>query len=167
VGSVADCVKAIAVAGDVISDKGAPMTATLRTATDADVEALLDLWSNATHPSVSDDHASLLTLLSRDPEAIVVAVDQSGNVIGSVIAGFDGWRGAIYRLSVDPKWRRQGLATRLLDAAEDRFRVLGARRSHAIVISTEDQAMAFWRSSTWTAERSRARFVQDLPDTVP
>ena len=138
------------------------MPVELRAATEADIEALLALWRRATHPSVSDDAESLRTLLARDPHAVLVAADGE-DLVGSVIGGFDGWRASIHRIAVDPSWRRQGVASRLLSAVEARFRAVGARRCQAIVISTDEDAMAFWRSTTWTEDDDRARFVLDDP----
>ncbi|MFT2543482.1 GNAT family N-acetyltransferase, partial [Escherichia coli] len=66
-------------------------------------------------------------LLCRDPEAVLV-VRSEGRIVGTVIAGWDGWRAHLYRLAVHPDHRRQGLARVLLDAAEDRLRALGAGR---------------------------------------
>lgn len=48
--------------------------------------------------------------------------------MGSVIAGWDGRRGSLYRLAVAPDYRRQGLGRRLLDVAEGRLASSGAAR---------------------------------------
>jgi hypothetical protein len=45
-------------------------------------------------------------LLSRDPEALLIARG-GGEVIGSLIVGWDGWRGSFYRLAVHQSWRRK------------------------------------------------------------
>ena len=55
--------------------------------------------------------------MDRDPELFVVATDGS-EVIGSLMGGWDGWRGNMYRLAVDPQHRRLGLARRLVEEGE-------------------------------------------------
>ena len=94
----------------------------------------------------------------RDPGALMVA-DASGQIVGSVIAGWDGWRGSIYRLAVAPAYRRAGLGRRLLHEAELRLRALGARRLHAIVVGSDAQALAFWESTGWEHQVGQRRFA--------
>ena len=135
------------------------MSVSLRPGRHEDVEQVLALWREAdAEPTHTDDAAGLMTLLDRDPEALIVAVD-GDRLVGSVIAGWDGWRGSIYRIVVAPDQRRAGLGRRLLQAAEDRLRRVGARRSQAIVVETDDLAVAFWRASGWAAQVERVRFV--------
>jgi ribosomal protein S18 acetylase RimI-like enzyme len=135
------------------------MTVQLRTARAADVDGVLALWRAAdAEPTHTDDEDGLLTLLAADPRALILAED-NGRVVGSVIAAWDGWRGSIYRLVVAPSHRRAGLGRRLLAAAEERLHTAGARRSQAIVVSTDGQAVGFWRASSWTEQVERARFV--------
>ena len=135
------------------------MTVTLRPGQPADVDAVLALWRDAdAEPTHTDDAAGLAMLLERDADALIVAVDDD-RLIGSVIAGWDGWRGSIYRLVVAPSHRRAGLGRRLLGAAEERLGRGGARRSQAIVVETDQQATSFWRASGWAEQVERIRFV--------
>ena len=66
---------------------------TIRSATLDDVEALLVFWADAAENAdrPSDDAEVVRALLDRDPEALLVA-DDGGRVVGTVIAGWDGWR---------------------------------------------------------------------------
>jgi GNAT superfamily N-acetyltransferase len=112
------------------------MTSTIRTGRLSDVEAVLSLWAAAgAEPSHTDDAKSVAKLIVHDPLALMVAEDND-QLVGSVIAGGDGWRGSIYRLAVAPSHRRLGLGTRLLHAAEARLsttggvRLQGNRRGH-------------------------------------
>jgi predicted N-acetyltransferase YhbS len=68
------------------------MSITIRFASAADVPEVLDLWSVAARDGARPQEvAQIAPLLGNDPEALLVAVD--GDVIvGSVIAGWDGWR---------------------------------------------------------------------------
>jgi ribosomal protein S18 acetylase RimI-like enzyme len=98
-------------------------------------------------------------LLEYDPDSLLVA-EAEDQLVGSVIAAWDGWRGSIYRLVVLPSERRRGLGRRLLSLAQDRLDGLGARRLQAIVVQSGDQAMAFWRASGWEEQSQRRRFVR-------
>ena len=110
-------------------------------------------------PTHTDDSASICRLIAHEPSALIIAVDTGGGVIGSVIAGWDGWRGSMYRLVVAPGHRRQGLGRQLLAEAEERLRA-GATRLQAAVVETDAQARGFWRSSGWEQQVHRLRFVK-------
>ena len=52
--------------------------------------------------------------LERNPGMSFVALS-SGKVVGVTLAGHDGRRGYIHHLAVHPDFRRQGLASRLVN----------------------------------------------------
>jgi ribosomal protein S18 acetylase RimI-like enzyme len=139
------------------------VTPILRAGTAADIDAALALWRRAeAGPSSTESAEDVRWLLERDPEALLLA-DAEGEIVGSLIAGWDGWRGTFYRLAVDPAHRRRGLATELVRAGEERLRALGAKRLNAIVESEEVDAMAFWASAGYELQTARSRFVKNLP----
>ncbi len=131
-----------------------------RVAAISDVPAVLALWREAdAEPTHTDDDASLHRLIARDDAALVVA-EHDSRVVGSVIAGWDGWRGSVYRLAVAPEHRRRGLATRLVGEAEKRLVEAGAVRLQAIVVDSDEQALGFWTAIGWERQTARARFVK-------
>jgi ribosomal protein S18 acetylase RimI-like enzyme len=139
------------------------VTPLLRAGTAADIDDVPALWKRAeTGPSTTETADDVRWLLERDPQALLVA-DADGEIVGSLIAGWDGWRGTFYRLAVDPAHRRRGLATRMVRAGEERLRALGAKRLNAIVESEEADAMAFWASAGYTLQTARSRFVKNIP----
>jgi ribosomal protein S18 acetylase RimI-like enzyme len=130
-----------------------------RPATVLDAPAVRSLWLEAeAQPSHTDDLDSIRRLIERDPAALIVA-EIDHQLVGSVIAGWDGWRGSIYRLAVVPDQRRRGLGRQLVRLAEERLAHAGAVRCQAIVVETEHQAVAFWRASGWEQQTERLRFV--------
>lgn len=133
----------------------------IRVARRGDIPVVLSLWREAqAHPTVTDDAEGLAHLLAHDPGALLLA-EQSGTVVGSVIASWDGWRGSIYRLAVAPGHRRRGVGGRLLHAAEDRLAGVGARRLQAIVVETDLPARGFWDRSGWERQVERLRYVRN------
>jgi ribosomal protein S18 acetylase RimI-like enzyme len=135
---------------------------TIRRGTQADIDPVLALWRRAEGPTTeTDDEGALADLLARDREALLVATS-GDEVIGSLIAGWDGWRGSFYRLAVDPDWRRRGMATALIHAGEEQLRALGARRLTAIVLSDDEAAIEFWTAAGYERQTARTRFVRML-----
>ena len=132
----------------------------IRPAGSEDIEEVLALWSEAeAEPTHTDDVASLRRLLRRDPRSLLVA-ELDGRLVGTVVSGWDGWRGSIYRLVVHPRHRRQGLARELLSEAESRLSEVGAKRIQAIVVASDQAATGFWRTSGWEEQVDRRRFVK-------
>jgi ribosomal protein S18 acetylase RimI-like enzyme len=135
------------------------MISAIRTARPSDIQSVLTLWIEAgAEPTHTDDSKGLDVLLASDPEALVVAVDGT-DIVGSVIAAWDGWRGSIYRLVVSPSHRRQGVAALLLAHAETRLITAGAVRLQAIVVETDPLAVGFWKATGWEQQVERLRFV--------
>jgi len=134
----------------------------LRPASADDIAAVLAFWADATaEPSSTDDTDGLEGLLAQSPGALIVAVDD-GAIVGSVIAGWDGWRGTLYRLAVAATHRRRGIATALVDEAEQHLRQRGVRRMHLIVgLACGNAAIEFWRSARYEPTE-QLRMVKNL-----
>lgn len=132
----------------------------IRTAREDEADVVLACWAAAgAVPTVSDDRDGVEQLLRHDPAALLLA-EADGAVVGTVVAAWDGWRGSIYRLAVAPGFRRRGLGTALVRAAEQRLAAAGARRSQAVVVETDERAMSFWSAAGWHHQRERARFTR-------
>ncbi|KUN85712.1 GNAT family N-acetyltransferase [Streptomyces griseoruber] len=134
----------------------------IRAATSDDLDTVLAFWKTAAEgTSISDDRAGVERLVARDPEALLLA-EQGGELVGTVIAGFDGWRCHLYRLAVHPERRRQGIGSALLAAAEERFVRLGGRRGDAMVLNRNERAHHAWRAAGYAPEEKWRRWVKPL-----
>lgn len=135
----------------------------LRSASVEDVDGLLALWVEAAENNSRppDTRVAVTALLERDPDAVILA-EHDGELIGSIIAGWDGWRCHLYRLAVRPAWRKQGVGSALLSTAEDRFKALGAARFDAMVLDGNDLGQNLWRARGYRKQDDWRRWVKRL-----
>ena len=134
---------------------------TIRWASAGDVDAVIALWAAArtTAASTPDDAAGVEGAIALG--ALLVA-EVDGALVGTLIAGWDGWRGNMYRLAVLPAHRRRGVARALVAAGERRLRELGARRITALVARDDAAAASVWRDAGFAHDEAIARFVRNL-----
>ncbi|MFF3615801.1 GNAT family N-acetyltransferase [Streptomyces sp. NPDC002580] len=136
----------------------------IRAARPDDLDGVLAFWKVAAEgTSISDDRGGVERLVDRDPEALILA-ERDGELAGTVIAGFDGWRCHLYRLAVHPGHRRLGIGSALLAAAEERFVRLGGRRGDAMVLRRNEDAHHAWRAAGYAPEEQWRRWVKPLTD---
>ncbi|MEJ5240700.1 MAG: GNAT family acetyltransferase [Anaerolineales bacterium] len=116
-----------------------------------DYEAVTDLWQRmekGVRLGASDAPQEIEKKLQRDPDLFLVA-EEEGQIIGSVIGGFDGRRGLIYHLAVHPAFRQRGIASRLMEEVETRLRAKGCLRAYLLVTTDNEEAMRFYEKRGW------------------
>ena len=116
-----------------------------------DYPQVLDLWSSmerGVHVSRSDTPAEIEKKLARDPDLFLVA-ECEGKIVGSVIGGYDGRRGMVYHLAVDPSFRGQGVGSQLMDDVEARLRARGCLKSYLLVAEDNHDVDAFYKKQGW------------------
>jgi len=122
-----------------------------------------DLWREARseHTSTPDRVDDIEQLVAGSPAALLVA-EREGEIVGALIAAWDGWRGNMYRLAVRDGHRREGIGLALTRAGEDYLRRCGARRVTALVAYDDEAAGAFWESAGYPFDREIGRRVCNL-----
>jgi ribosomal protein S18 acetylase RimI-like enzyme len=112
----------------------------------SDELAVIDLWQRCglTRPW-NDPSLDIRRKLSVQPELFVVG-ETDGKVVASAMAGYDGHRGWVNYLAVDPACRLQGLGRQLMAHLEAGLQALGCPKLNLQVRTGNTEVLAFYRS---------------------
>ena len=89
------------------------------------------------------------------------------SIVAAVMAGYEGHRGWINYLAVDPGHQRRGLGRAILDAAEARLRASGCPKINLQVRRSNTQVLAFYRAIGYLEDDAVClgkRLVHDEPE---
>jgi ribosomal protein S18 acetylase RimI-like enzyme len=139
------------------------MEFTIRRCSDEDAQAVLDLWAEerSEHASTTDRLEDVERLIGDSPAALLVA-ERDGEIVGALIAAWDGWRGNMYRLAVSKAHRRQGIGIALTRAGEEYLFSCGVQRVTALVAFEDELASAFWESAGYPRDQEIGRRVRNI-----
>lgn len=116
-----------------------------------DYEKLFEMWQSTPNMglrSLDDSKEGISFFLKRNPNTNFVAYDDN-KLIGAILSGHDGRRGYIYHTVVLPEYRRQGIATNLVDMAVKALQEEGITRVCLNVMETNEQGKKFWIDRGW------------------
>lgn len=128
------------------------MTVEYRPIRDTDVEAVVTLWQRCglTVPW-NDPHRDIASARSA-ADAEVLVGDDTGTIVATVLVGYDGHRGWLYYLAVDPDRRTEGLGRATLAEAEAWFRRRGVPKAELMVRRSNESVCGFYRAIGWAEE---------------
>lgn len=73
-------------------------------------------------------------------------------VVGTVLAGYDGHRGWLYSVAVHPAHRRRGLGARLVHHAENALTGRGCMKINLQIVSTNESVKTFYEALGYSTE---------------
>lgn len=123
----------------------------IRKMTIADYDEVFALWRSTKGMglrSLDDSREGIAAFLRRNPDTNFVAV-KDGHVVGVILCGNDGRRGYIYHTVVRSECRKQGIGTRLIEAASEALEKEGITRVCLNVMKTNEAGKAFWTNRGW------------------
>jgi ribosomal protein S18 acetylase RimI-like enzyme len=116
-----------------------------------DYPLVRDLWQT---PGLvlrpGDELEDVKLKLQRDPDLFLVA-EHEGEIVGSVMGGWDGRRGWIYHLAVKPEHQREGIGVELVREVEKRLVAKGAKKVNAQVYKSNERSSAFFKAIGYEA----------------
>ena len=127
---------------------------------------VIELWQKAFGYATARN-APVLVIdkkLAIDDGLLIVGI-KNGEVIGTVMAGYDAHRGWIYSLAVLPKYRKQGVGSALLSHAEQKLSSLGCMKINLQVLEGNDAAEKLYISNGYSIEK-RISMGKELRENI-
>ena len=109
-----------------------------------DADAVVELWTacGLTRPW-NDPHQDFQFAL-QGATSTVLQLRSGSELLGAVMVGHDGHRGAVYYLGVSPDRRQSGFGRRLMSEAEQWLRDRGVWKLNLLVRDTNAATLAFY-----------------------
>ena len=111
----------------------------------SDEPDVIDLWHhcNLVVPQ-NDPKKDIEMKLQVQPELFFVGVI-STRIVSSIMSGYDGHRGWIYYLAVDPDFQQNGIGRRMVEKVEMKLRKLGCSKINLQVRNSNNSVIAFYK----------------------
>ena len=125
----------------------------IRSYRDADEDDVVRLWKSvfSNDPPWNEPTTVIRRKMDVQPELFLVAV-LDGLVVGTTLAGFDGCRGWIHHVAVDPGARRRGVGSLLVREAATRLGEVGCPKLNLQVRDSNESAVRFYESLGFSVE---------------
>ena len=127
---------------------------------------VIELWKKAFGYSKARNTPALVIdkKLAVDDGLLFVGI-KNGDVIGTVMAGYDGHRGWIYSLAVLSLYRKQGVGSALLSHAEQKLSSLGCMKINLQVLEENEAAEKLYTSNGYSVEK-RISMGKELKENI-
>jgi ribosomal protein S18 acetylase RimI-like enzyme len=124
---------------------------------------VLDLWGR-TGISIgsSDDKTEVQRMLDRNPGLFLIG-KVNDKLIAVVQGGYDGRRGYVHHLAVDPLYQKNGYGKKLMNELMERFRRNKVHKVHLFVEKHNKNAITFYKRLGWE-RRKYLTMMSFVPD---
>ena len=140
-----------------------------------DYDGIYQLWDSteqsrrAMNP-VDDTREGIERYLKRNPTTCFLAYTEEGKgekSVGVILTGHDGRRAIVHHLCIDPDFRRQGVASMLVQRAEEALRKEGVTKVFGLVFKDNDAANGFWEEQGYSLRTNLNYRNKSLDENVP
>jgi GNAT superfamily N-acetyltransferase len=116
-----------------------------------DAAAITDLWRAAGLTRPWNDPAADFARALAGPSSSVLVGKIDDQLIAAVMVGYDGHRGWLYYLAVQPALLRKGHGAAMVNAASDWLKKAGAPKAE-LMLRDGNPAAVFYETLGWTRE---------------
>ena len=113
---------------------------------ETDRAALVELWARVfpDDPPHNEPNSVLDAKLAVDD--LISVIEENGRILAACMAGYDGHRGWLYAVAVDPAGRRRGRGRAVVEHALQRLRGLGCIKVNLQIRRDNHAVAGFYRS---------------------
>ena len=111
-----------------------------------DESRVIELWKacDLTRPW-NDPHKDIAAKMQVNPELFLVG-ETEGRIIATCMAGYEGHRGWINYLAVEPELQGKGIGKRIMNEAERLLKTRGCPKINLQIRTSNSEAIAFYAS---------------------
>ena len=110
---------------------------------------VLELWKKAgIGVGSSDTKEEIALIIARNPELFLIGKEQE-KIIATVIGAFDGRRGYVHHLAVDPMYQEKGYGKAIMDDLIERFRKKKVHKIHLFIQKQNKKVVDFYSKQGW------------------
>tara|TARA_B100001123_G_scaffold184440_1_gene211055 strand:+ start:59 stop:553 length:495 start_codon:yes stop_codon:yes gene_type:complete len=117
-----------------------------------DRDQAISLWQRVLPDDQPHNEASRVIDAKLAVDAMLFIAEDNGTIIASAMAGYDGHRGWLYSVAVDPQHRRKGIGRELVETVVQEVKCIGCIKVNLQVRSTNSQVVEFYESLGFTVE---------------
>jgi ribosomal protein S18 acetylase RimI-like enzyme len=129
-----------------------------------DTEAVVSLWQRcALTVPWNDPYKDIERKALVQPELFLIGTID-GLVVATAMGGYDGHRGWIYYLGVDPQLRGNGFGSMIVEELESRIRALGCPKINLLVRATNTEVIKFYSRLGYRTDDVAALGKRIVPD---
>jgi ribosomal protein S18 acetylase RimI-like enzyme len=112
-------------------------------------DEVLSLWKRVgLSIGFSDEKAEVQRMLERNRGLLLIG-KVNNKVIGVVEGGYDGRRGYVHHLAIDPEFQKRGYGTRIMLELMERFRQYKVYKVHLFVEKHQKSVVSFYKKLGW------------------
>jgi len=118
----------------------------IRSYKDTDREQVIDLWARCGLIKPQNDPIRDIARKQQVGAELFLVGERGGTIIAAAMGGYEGHRGWVNYLAVDPDCRRQRLGQAMMENLEQRLLALGCPKLNLQVRSTNADVIAFYQA---------------------
>jgi ribosomal protein S18 acetylase RimI-like enzyme len=128
---------------------------------------VIELWRTVFgYEAAHNEPALSISKKLANRDGLFFVATQGGLVRGSVMAGYDGHRGWLYAVAVQPELQRTGLGKRLVKTAEEALTAVGCLKVNLQLLASNEATAAFYKALGYKVE-PRVSMGKVLPSNIP